>query len=124
MISVIDVVNLVKSVSPTARVYPLEFPVDSPDLAIVVSVTGSTKATAKVYPLNVQIKVRADHPAIAESTSIQLRADLQKKTNVSLGNVQVVFIEPINPFPLYVGKDGNSNFLYSTNYRFMINEGV
>lgn len=124
MLSVIDVLNLVKPIVPTATVYPLEFPVESPDLAVTVDISGSQRAKASVYLINVQIKVRAEHPSISESTSLQIRSALQGMTNFKLNDVQVVFVESINPFPLFIGKDGNNNYLYSTNYRFMINEGV
>jgi hypothetical protein len=124
MFSIIDVVNLIKPITPTAKVYPVEFPVDSPDLAVVIDISGSQRPRAKSYSLNVQMKVRAEHPSICESTSLLIRSELAKLTNVRLNNVQVVFIEPTNPYPLYLGKDGNSNYLYSINFRFFINEGV
>jgi hypothetical protein len=124
MLSAIDVVNLVKNIRPNDKVYPLEYPVDSPDLAIVVTVTNSSKATAGMYPLHVQVKVRSEHPSKAETTCLSIRTALEELRDIRVGNVQIVFIEPTNPFPIYIGKDGNANYLFSNNYRFIINEEV
>lgn len=124
MFSVIDVVRLLKTIVPTSIVYPLEFPVDSPDTSISVDITGSYPRSKDVYFIMVQVKVRDTHPANAETTSLQIRSALQEMTDFTLGGVQVIYVEPATPFPLFMGKDGNGNYLYSTNYRFMINEGV
>jgi hypothetical protein len=124
MFSVIDIVNLIQPITPDAKTYPIEFPVDSPDLAIVIDISGSQRPKAQTYTISVQVKVRAVHPSICETTSVLIRKELAKLTNIRMSDVQVVFIESINPYPLYMGKDANNNYLYSTNYKFMINEGV
>jgi hypothetical protein len=124
MFSIIDIINLIKPITPTAKVYPIEFPVDSPNSAVVIDISSTQRPIAKSYSLNVQVKVRDEHPSKCESTSLLIRSELAKTTNVKLNGVQVVLIEPINPYPMYIGKDGNSNYLYSINFRFLINEGV
>jgi Bacteriophage minor capsid protein len=124
MVSLIDIVRLIKSIVPNGVVYPLEFPVESPDTSISVDATASDPRGKNLYYITVQIKVRDTHPANAESTSLLIRSELEKMTNFTLGNAQVVFIEATTPFPIFIGKDGNGNYLYSTTFRFLINEGV
>lgn len=124
MVSIIDVIRFLRKEFPDLNIYPLEYPVDSPDNSCVVEIQGNTEAIAGVFPIIVQIKVRDIHPAIAEETSYKFRTLLENKTNFQLGGVQVIMVKSQNPIPLSMGKDVNGKYLYSNNFRFTINEGV
>lgn len=123
MFSLIDLKHLFESAFPTLTVNVLEFPVEGVISAIAISMDSSSKPVADTYSVNVQVQIRDDHPMKCEKTSQDIRKYLQNKTNISLGSAQVVLIQPVNPVPLYLGKDGNGNYLYSNNYTFIINEG-
>ena len=122
MLTTIDVIRLLRTEFPELNIYPLEYPLDSPVNSVVVELQGSTEATAGVYPITVQIKVRDEHPSLAESTSFKFRKLLENKTNFNVGDVQVVFVKSQNPVPLAMGRDPNGKYLYSNNFKFMINE--
>lgn len=124
MVSLIDVVRFLRTEFPELNIYPIEYPLNSPVNSCLVDIQGNGVAKAGVFTAIVQIKVRDDHPSKAEATSYQFRNLLEKKTNFMLGGVQVVMVQSQNPIPLYMGKDGDGYYLYSNNFRFMINEGV
>ncbi|MDE1381197.1 phage tail terminator protein [Bacillus subtilis] len=124
MVSIIDVVRFLRTEFPDLNIYPIEYPLNSPVNSNLVAISGNTEAKADVYPIVVQIKVRDDHPSKAEATSLQFRTLLEEKTNFMIGDVQVILVKSQNPLPLYIGKDFDGYYLYSNNFRFMINEGV
>lgn len=124
MVSLIEIVRFMQNEFPDLNIYPLEYPLDSVDHAVVVDMSATTEIKAGVFPLNVQVKVRDEHPSLTEATSFRIREALEAKTEFSLGTVQVVAIRSQNPVPLYIGKDVSGNYLYSNNFRFIINEGV
>jgi len=124
VVSTIEVVRFLRTAFSDLTFYPIEFPLTSPTKANLVEIDGNTQAKAKVYPANVQIKVRDEHPAYAEATSLLIRQALEEKTNFMIGDVQIVLVKSQNPLPLSLGKDENGRYLYSNNFRFIINEGV
>ncbi|MHC5291075.1 phage tail terminator protein [Bacillus licheniformis] len=124
MVSLIDVVRFFRAEFPDHNIYPLEYPLKAPVDAIKVEIQANTEEKAGVYPIIVQLKVRDEHPELAESTSFAFRKVLENKTNFNIGAVQVVLVKSQNPLPLPMGKDANGNYLYSNNFRFVINEGV
>ncbi|WP_353856781.1 minor capsid protein [Bacillus sp. Bos-x628] len=124
MVSTIDMVRYLRTTFPDLLFYPIEYPLNSPTKANLVEIQGNTEAKAGLYPVNIQIKVRDEHPAYAEATSLFIRQDLEEKTNFTVGEVQVVLVKSQNPLPLFMGKDEKGRYLYSNNFRFTINEGV
>lgn len=124
MVSLIEVVKMLKQDFPDLNIYPLEYPLNSPSNAVVVDMSSNAEVKAGVFSLTVQIKVRDTHPSLTEAVSFRLREGLEAKTNFMIDKVQVVFVRSQNPVPLYMGKDTNGNYLYSNNFRFVINEGV
>ncbi|HEF5065824.1 phage tail terminator protein [Bacillus paramobilis] len=122
MFSIVDVTNLVKQGLTGYSVFPLEFPINSPVTSAYVSLFSSSRSEAGVSPITVQIVIRDTHPAKSEAASFKLRDFLQNKTDLKLGQVQVIQIEA-QSFPLYLGKDASGDYLYSNNYRVLINEG-
>ncbi|MFR7272446.1 minor capsid protein [Streptococcus pneumoniae] len=124
MVSTIEVVRFLRTAFSDLLFYPIEFPLNSPTKAILVEIDGNTEAKAGVYPANIQLKVRDEHPALAEATSLLIRKTLEEKTNFMIGDVQIVLIKSQNPLPLSMGKDATGRYLYSNNFRFIINEGV
>lgn len=117
-----DVVRFLRTEFPELNIYPLELPLNSPDDSCVVDIQANNEALAGVFNLTVQVKVRDNHPAKAEATSIKIRKALENKTNFMLGDVQVVMVKSQNPVPLGLGKDLNGKYLYSNNFRFKMNE--
>ncbi|WP_324658928.1 phage tail terminator protein [Bacillus cereus] len=124
MVSLIDVVRFLRTEFPKLNIYPLEYPLNAPINSNRVEIQANVEAKASVYPLNVQIKVKDDHPAKAEATSLEFRRVLEDKTNFVIGSVQIVMVKSQNPVPLYMGKDNSGGYLYSNNFKFMINEGA
>jgi hypothetical protein len=123
VVSLIDIVRLLRNQFPSLNIYPLEYPLNSPDNAVLVDMQSTNPAKAGVFSVNVQLKVRETHPTLGEATSYQLRSFLENKTNFTLGEVQVIMVQSVNPVPLYMGKDGSGRYLYSNNFRFIMNEG-
>lgn len=123
MVSVIDVVRFLRQEFPDLSINPIEIPLTAPASSCVVTVQGNTEARAGMYPIIVQIKVRDEHPAYSEATSYRFKELLENKTNFEIGGVQVVLVKSQNPVPLYMGKDEKGRYLYSNNFRFVINEG-
>jgi hypothetical protein len=124
MASVLDVVKLLRTNLPKVTFYPLEFPIDSPDDAACIEVYGQGRASAGVANLQLDIRIRASHPASAEAIHNDITDFLDKKTNFILGDVQVVLVETTSPMPLYAGRDGSSRYLYSSNFTLITNKGV
>jgi hypothetical protein len=124
MASILDSVKLLRTNLPNYTFYPLEFPIDSPDDAVCLDLYGQGRASAGVATLQLQIRTRSAHPATGEQMHKDIKAFLNKKTNFTLGDVQVVLAETSSPMPLYAGRDGSSRYLYSSNFTLIINEGV
>lgn len=124
MVSLIEIIDFLKKEFPSLNFYPLEYPLNSPSGAVIVEMNANIEVRAGMFPLNVQMKVREDHPSKAEQVSFLLRNILENKTNFMIGKVQIVMVKSQNPVPLYMGKDTSGNFLYSNNFRFIVNEGV
>jgi hypothetical protein len=123
VVSLIDVVHLLKAELPELNVYPLEHPLKSPTSSVVVDWSPNDIAIAGVFDIDVQIKVREDHPTKAEQTSYKIRRFLENKTNFPLGSTQVVLVKSFTPVPIFVGKDTEGRYLYSNTYKFKLNEG-
>lgn len=124
MVSLIDVIRLLRNELPNLNIYPIEYPLNSPVNSAIVEIQANKEAMSGVYPLIVQIKVKDEHPSMAEATSYVFKKLLENKTNFNVGSVQVIFVKSQNPVPLYMGKDADGHYLYSNNFRFMINEEV
>lgn len=123
MVSVMDVVRFLRNEFPDLSIYPLEIPLNAPVGSCLVDVQGTTEAKAGMYPIIVQIKVRDEHPSLSEATSLNFKSFLDNKTDFNIGSVQVVLVKSQNPVPLSMGKDEKGRYLYSNNFRFVINEG-
>lgn len=124
MVSVIDVVKFLRTEFPKLNIYPLEYPLNSPINSVKVEIQANTEAKAGVFPLIVQLKVKDDHPSKAEAVSNEFKKLLEEKTDFEIGGVQIVMVKSQNPVPLYMGKDLSGGYLYSNNFRFVINEGA
>lgn len=124
MVSQIDLVRLLRNELPDLNIYPIEYPLNSPVNSVLITTSSTIEAKADVFPLVVTLRVRDNHPSKAEATSYKLRELFENKTDFMLGSVQVILVKSQNPVPLYLGKDTTGNYLYSNNFRFMINEGV
>jgi Bacteriophage minor capsid protein len=118
-----DVVNFLRTEFPDLNIYPLELPLKAPVGSSSVNVYGNVEAVAGLYPITVQIKVRDNHPSKSEADSYRYKSLLENKSNFDIGGVQVVLVKSQNPMPLYMGKDEKGYYLYSNNFRFLINEG-
>ena len=123
MVSLLDIVRMLESELPELNTYPLEYPLNSPKSAVLVDMQSTNPASAGLFALNVQFKVRETHPATGEAISYQIRNLLNNRTDIQLGGLQVVLVQSVNPVPLYMGKDSTGNYLYSNNFRFLMNEG-
>jgi len=123
MVSLIDLVNVIEKELPELNVYPLEYPISSPTEAVLVDMDSTNPAMSGVFTMNVQFKVREKHPSLGEATSYKIRNVLEHKTNFALGQLQVIMVQSQNPVPLYMGKDTDGSYLYSNNFRFLMNEG-
>lgn len=102
------------------KFYPLGFPASAPSDCSAVSFDGGSPAKAGISRTNLQIITRADHPATAEQKALQIKQFLDGKTNFDVGAAHVLFISAANPFPLYLGTDGNGLFSYSMNYEMLL----
>jgi hypothetical protein len=114
---------MLESELPELNTYPLEYPLNSPNNAVLVDMQSNNPASAGLFALNVQFKVRETHPSKGEATSYQIKNVLDHRTDIQLGGLQVVLVQSVNPVPLFMGKDSNGNYLYSNNFRFLMNEG-
>jgi len=123
MVSIIDVIRFLRNEFPDLSIYPIEIPLNAPVNASVVSLESPSEATAGMFPMIVQIRVRDEHPSLSEATSYQFKNLLENKTNFNIGDVQIVLVKSQNPVPLYMGKDEKERYLYSNNFRFIVNEG-
>lgn len=124
MVSTIEITRFFRKEFPDLNIYPIEYPLNSPVDSVIVNADSNTQITAGMFPAIVQVKVRDDHPSKAEETSYRFKNLLENKTNFYIGSVQIVLVKSQNPLPLYVGKDEKGQYLYSNNFRFLINEGV
>lgn len=124
MFRLIDLVRFMRTNFPELNIYPIEYPLDAPWESVLIAVQSNNSAVSGVYDINVQFKVRDTHPSKAEETSYKIKEFLEKKSNFHIGDVQVVVAQSVNPVPLYVGKDSAGLYLFSSNYKFKLNEGV
>lgn len=124
MVSLLDVVNLLRTEFPDMEIYPLEIPLNAPVDSVSVDLYSTNGVTETVYQMMVQFKVRCDHPADGERMCFDIRKFLHGKTDFQLGDVQVVLSQAQNPVPLYMGRDTDGYYKYSNNFRFTVNEGV
>ncbi|MDF9638791.1 minor capsid protein [Bacillus cereus] len=118
MVSVIDLVNFLKANKVGGEIYPLAFPVNSPDACSTVLFVSGTPTRGGVGKVYVQIMTRDVHPAKAEKTANDFRSFLEKRTDFLLSDLQVIVIECQNFAPLYLGQDENNRHLFSLNYTF------
>ena len=123
MLSVIEIVKFLRQEFPELSINPLEIPLNAPAGACMVDVYANTEAKAGMFPVTVQIKVRDEHPSLCEANSYKFKELLENKTNFNIGSVQVVLVKSQNPMPLSMGKDEKGRYLYSNNFRFVVNEG-
>jgi hypothetical protein len=120
MISNIDLVNLLKD-GVGGEFFPLRFPSKSPDASSQVEITTGTPIVGGVGRMNVQVITRDVHPANAEQQSLAIRSYLNDKADFLLTeNVQVVYVQAVQPVPLYLGTDGNKRHLFSMNFNFIL----
>lgn len=124
MFRLIELVRFLRAEFPELNIFPIEYPVDAPDNSVLIDVRSNNSATAGVFSVNVQFKVRDTHPSKAEETSYMIKNFLEKKTDFHIDGVQVVLVQSVNPVPMYIGKDTTGLYIFSSNFKFTLNEVV
>lgn len=120
MISNIDLANLLKK-GVGGEFFPLRFPSNSPDASSQVEITTGTPIVGGVGRVNLQVITRDIHPSNAELKALSIRSYLSDKTDFLITeNVQVVYVQAVQPVPLYIGTDTNNRHLFSTNYNLIL----
>ncbi|PEM65336.1 hypothetical protein CN613_25680 [Bacillus pseudomycoides] len=116
MVSIIDLVNYMKQEQVGGTIFPLSFPVNSPDACSTVNFVSGTPTRGGVGKVYLQVMTRDVHPAKAEKSSNDIRSFLEKRTDFLLSDIQVIMVECQNFAPLYLGTDENNRHLFTLNY--------
>jgi hypothetical protein len=119
-LSIIDIVNYIKSLGIDAPVYPLAFPASSPDRCIIVEVGNGTQPKGVVSDIILTITARDIHPSQAEALAQELIDKLHNKTNVQLGDTTAILIKAQQYLPSPLGKDVENRYFYSVNFRVLV----
>lgn len=80
----------------------------------------SLKTTYSVRGLehaNLRCLIRASHPKACVDCGTQLIHTLDMKTNVMVGNTQIVVFKPIDLQPVPLGVDNNGNHIYQVDVK-------
>lgn len=122
VISIIDLVNYLKNEKVGGVIYPLSFPVNSPDACSTVNFVSGTPTRGGVGKVYLQVMTRDVHPAKAEKASNDIRSFLEKRTDFLLSDMQVILVECQNFAPFYLGMDENNRHLFTLNYTLTMGE--
>jgi hypothetical protein len=118
----IDFVDYVQTLTPS-ETYPLAFPEDSEDEAVLVKFEPSFNNKGfHVLNANLQTIVRSKHPQTAEQTADLILKHFDGKTNFYIGPFHVVLASSKNPFPMYLSVDDLGRYKYNVNISLMISK--
>ncbi|MDK0636893.1 minor capsid protein [Clostridium perfringens] len=103
------------------QVYALSFPEYSEDEAVKLEITSGVQEAGGVDDFNIQLIVRASHPARTEKICIDIIENLDKKTNriFDSGKCQMILAKAEAPQPYYMGQAENGAFLMSVDFRLL-----
>jgi hypothetical protein len=123
MLSVIDIINYLKSEIPY-KYYANEFPASAVDDVSYVRLTGggAPDHVISVKRPSFQVMVRASLPANAESKANSIYANLHQKRDFILGNTRVILCSANQSSPVYIGSDANGRAVYSINFTVLVAE--
>lgn len=94
--------------------FPVDYETDLNDVAGVARILPTFRPSkGGLATIEVDIIIRAGHPAIAEEKAIELSRNIDKQTAFYIGDTRVVLLEVKNPIPIYIGRDENDRHKYS-----------
>lgn len=117
MLTITDITAYLRQAVPYTYV-PNEFNTGNPDNCAYVRFTGGyapSQWTSKRRP-SFQIVVRAKEPDVADATANAIFADLNGKTEFTLGSARIVKCAADQSSPIYLGTDANKRATYSLNF--------
>lgn len=120
--SIIELKQFLASLGITTVMYPLAFPADSPNVpaeAILIETGNSTPTAGDLEEFILSLTVRAEHPVRAEALSLDIISRLNRLTNQTVGDSQIVLIRSQQKIPQYAGKDENGRHYYTNNFRVL-----
>lgn len=103
------------------KIYALSFPEYVKGEAVILEYTSGATEIGGVADFNIQLTVRADHPAKTERICLDIIEGLDLKTNkiFDSGKCQLILAQAQAPQPFYLGQDENGAFLMSAEFRLL-----
>lgn len=120
--SIIEIKRLLESLGVEASIYPLAFPVSgtAPVEALMIQAGDSGYSVGDVQEFILTVTARAGHPVKAESLSLDVMDKLHRRTNIMLGDTQIILIRKQNKVPIYAGKDDSGNHYFESDFRVLV----
>lgn len=106
------------------RVYAIQFPDFMKGQAIKLEITTGISDKGGIKDFNVQLMIKADHPATAEDIALQVIQSLDMRTDIEFDDnrLQLVLCKATAPQPYYVGELVSGEYIYSIDFRLLVAE--
>lgn len=106
------------------KVYPINFPEYQEGDFVKVEITSGVQEAGGVYDFNIQFMTKSKHPSDSERISLDIIDKLDMLTNKDFGNdaYQLILSKATSPQPYYVGETELNEFIFSTDFRLLVNK--
>lgn len=116
-----DFVDYVQTLTPY-KVFPLAFPSETEDEAIMIKFEPSTNAVARsnLVGVGLQMIIRAKHPELSEAEATKLLKHFDDRTGFMIGTNNVVISRVERFYPNFLNKDENERYRFSININLLM----
>lgn len=105
------------------KIYAINFPDYKEGTYAKIEITSGVQEAGGVCDFNIQFMVKAEHPSKAEGVVLNILNKLDMVTNKDFaeGTYQLILSKAISPQPYYVGETENGEFIFSIDFRLLVN---
>lgn len=119
--SIIELKRLLERLGVTVPVYPYEFPLTNDGSnAVMINTGDGIPREGDVQEFLLTVVTRGSHPIQSETLANDVAGILNKKTDIKVGNHQIILIRKQQPLPMYAGKDEAGRYYHTADYRIIM----
>ncbi|MGE6629609.1 hypothetical protein [Bacillus sp. NPDC077027] len=103
-------------------VYPLAFPADAPNRAYMLETGQGFGSRGSVNDVVWTVTMKAEHPNQSESMGKRLIDLLDRKTDLLLGENQIIYIKSQQLIPDFLGKSSEGSYYHMVNFKVLVSD--
>jgi len=116
-----EIIEYLKSVG-IDPVYPLAFPADAPNRAYMLETGQGFGSKGSVNDVVWTFTMKAEHPSQSERMGKVLIDLLDKKTDLLIGEKQIIFIKSQHFIPDFLGKSPEGSYYHMVIFKVLVSD--